>query len=179
MHKNLKYAKTSDVRLSKVDDIDDMLDVFAHGRSIQHKSGNYHQWASTYPDTKLIKDDISKGISYVFVDNNKIYGSFMFLDGHDPSYDYIEDGKWLNEEPYGVIHRIASNETHKAVLHAAIDYAKKSLLKNHNKINLRIDTHKDNVIMKHLLEKERFKYVGIVYIDGVLKREAFHFVESC
>jgi hypothetical protein len=29
--------------------------------------------------------------------------------GKDPTYAVIENGNWLNDEPYGVIHRIASN----------------------------------------------------------------------
>ncbi len=34
--------------------------------------------------------------------------SFAFILGEDPTYQQI-DGAWLNDQPYGTIHRIAGN----------------------------------------------------------------------
>jgi hypothetical protein len=31
--------------------------------------------------------------------------TFCFWQGKDDTYDYIENGKWLNDKPYGVVHR--------------------------------------------------------------------------
>ena len=39
--------------------------------------------------------------------------------------------------------------------------------------NIRIDTHRDNVIMRHLLEKHGFKYCGIIYLENGDERLAY------
>ena len=35
--------------------------------------------------------------------------------GDDPTYQQIYEGTWLNNEPYGVIHRLATNGKQKGV----------------------------------------------------------------
>ncbi len=39
--------------------------------------------------------------------------------------------------------------------------------------NLKIDTHRDNKIMQHLLEKNGFKYCGIINTDDGTERMAY------
>ena len=39
--------------------------------------------------------------------------------------------------------------------------------------NLRIDTHRDNRIMRHCIEKTGFKYCGIIYLENGDERLAF------
>lgn len=82
---------------------------------------------------------------------------FALILGEDVTYKYIE-GKWLNNFPYGTIHRIASKQKVKGILRAAVSYG--SRYTN----NIRIDTHKDNKVMQHLLEKLQFRKCGIIYL---------------
>lgn len=160
-------AKINHIRKSRLDDIDRILEIIEIGKQTQIANDNLHQWCDEPPVKGKIEEDIRLGRSYVLDDGN-IYGTFMFDNKPDPSYANIEDGNWLNDEAYGVIHRIASDTTHKGVLHAAIEYVKQTCS------NVRMDTHPDNTIMKHLLIKEGFVPVGIVYINGTLRREAYH-----
>ncbi|MBR1526072.1 MAG: hypothetical protein IJ640_05360 [Prevotella sp.] len=39
--------------------------------------------------------------------------------------------------------------------------------------NIRIDTHRDNRIMQHLMQKEGFTYCGIIYLDNGDERLAY------
>ena len=39
--------------------------------------------------------------------------------------------------------------------------------------NIRIDTHKDNLIMQHNIEKHGFTYCGIIYLASGDKRMAY------
>lgn len=57
---------------------------------------------------RLLRRDIAEGISHVVVSDNKIVGTFVFIIGDEPTYSEIE-GEWINDEPYGTIHRIASD----------------------------------------------------------------------
>ena len=56
----------------------------------------------------MIESDIYKNISYLCVDEGKIVGTFVYFEGIEPDYAEIHDGQWLNDEPYGVVHRVAS-----------------------------------------------------------------------
>lgn len=132
------------------------------------ETGNPHQWKDISPTEEQVKEDIKRQNCYLIVDdNNHIFGVFALLFEDDPTYTYIE-GKWLNDEKYGVIHRIASSLERKEVLKTAIDYA----FSNTN--NVRIDTHKDNHIMQHLLEKYGFQKCGIIYLLNGETRIAYH-----
>lgn len=70
----------------------------------------------------------------------------------DPDYQVIE-GAWLNEEPYGVVHRITSDGTVKGAASACLTWAFGQCG------NLKIDTHRDNVVMQNMLKKMVFNPV--------------------
>ena len=54
--------------------------------------------------------------------------------------DYKEiNGKWLNEEPYGVVHRVASTGIVRGAASFCLDWAYAQTQ------NLRMDTYSDNI----------------------------------
>ena len=84
----------------------------------------------------------------------------------EPTYDYIE-GAWLTDEPYGVIHRIASYPDVHGVFSAIIDFAAARYP------HLRIDTHRDNRIMQHVITAAGFTYCGIIWLPDGTERLAY------
>lgn len=146
------------IRKSNPEDFDEIQRVYAYARQFMRETGNPNQWKNTSLATELILGDIENGTGYVVVQDGKICGVFAFLLGEDPTYGYIEDGQWLSDEPYGTIHRIASDGTIKGIVKIASDYAEKTIK------NLRFDTHEDNKIMQHVLEKNGFSRCGIIYL---------------
>ena len=159
------------IRKSELKDIPEMLKVFAVAVQTMRNNGNLEQWIN-YPPDGLLEDDIRAGKSYVLEAEGEIVGTFFFSLEEDPTYLVIDDGAWLNDAPYGVIHRIASNATRRGVLETAINYCAQF------STNLRIDTHKDNTIMQHLLEKYGFQKCGIIYVQDAVSnhspRLAYH-----
>ena len=93
-------------------------------------------------------------------------GYFALLPSPEPTYDHIA-GTWLTDEPYGVIHRIASYPGVHGIFSAVIDYAAQRYA------HLRIDTHRDNRIMRHLIEKHGFTYCGIIGLPDGTERLAY------
>ena len=75
-------------------------------------------------------------------------------------------------EPYVTIHRIASDQTIRGIFHVAMEECKKYAN------NIRIDTHKDNVVMQWALEKYDFQHCGVIYLANGEPREAFQWVNS-
>jgi hypothetical protein len=131
------------------------------------KNGNPTQWGDSRPTVESIKADIEKRNSFLVIEDNEICGVFAFIIGDDPTYAIIENGNWLNDKPYGVIHRVASN----GKCHGIMDF-----ILNHCEAqigNIRIDTHKDNVIMQHILEIHHYTKCGIIYTDDGTQRIAY------
>ena len=42
-------------------------------------------------------------------DETGIHGVFALFEGAEPTYAHIEEGEWLNDEPYVTIHRLAGD----------------------------------------------------------------------
>ena len=77
----------------------------------------------------------------------------------------------LNDAPYAAIHRVASAGKRKGVLQECLDYCSAK----HQ--NLRIDTHFDNKIMQHLLEKYGFHRCGTIYLENGDPRIAYQLIK--
>lgn len=154
------------IRKTKLVDLDELKLVFDYARNTMRENGNPTQWGSDRPGINLIINDINNGESYVVENDGEIVATFACIEGIEPTYIDI-DGKWLNDDEYLTIHRIASNGKVKGIFDFVIDYVSKK-----NK-DIRIDTHADNNIMKHLIEKNGFIECGIIVVDDGTKRIAY------
>lgn len=155
------------IRKATVTDMDQLMQVYANARKIMRENGNPNQWGDDKPPKETLVEDIKKQNLYVVEVDGHVAGAFAFILGEDPTYGYIE-GQWLNEEAYGTIHRIGSAGIAKGILEQCLDYCQKFT------DNLRIDTHEDNKIMQHLVEKLGFQKCGIIYLEDGQPRLAYH-----
>jgi len=103
------------IRKAALGDIDIIMSIYDYARSFMKEQGNPDQWGDDYPERVLIEDDISQEKLYVCIDEEKVVGVFYYAQEEDPTYEVIKGGAWLNSEPYGVIHRIASAEGSRGV----------------------------------------------------------------
>lgn len=94
---------------SKMEEIDIILEIYEYARGFMRLNGNPNQWKDSDPSVDLIIEDIESDNSYVIEEGNRIVGVFSFIIGNDSSYQYIENGSWLNGDVYGTIHRIVSD----------------------------------------------------------------------
>lgn len=155
------------IRKSTVEDIPAMQAVFAYAREFMAKNGNPNQWKDGYPSDEFLQNDIASGDSYVCLQGGKIVATFLLRGGDDPTYAVIYDGAWLNDNPYATIHRIASNGEVKGIFMTVVEYA----LSHYS--TLRIDTHRDNVVMQKAILKAGFKYCGIIHCWNGEERLAY------
>jgi len=159
------------IRNAEQNDMEAIMSIYDAGRSLMRATGNAAQWVNGYPSRTLVEGDIAKGNCYVIEgDDGLAHAVFAFITGADPTYAVIEDGTWLNDEPYGAIHRIASD----GVLHGVLGEAVAFALERTG--NLRIDTHEDNVPMQGALAKAGFARCGIIYCEDGTPRIAFHLI---
>lgn len=157
------------IRKTRIEEIDCLTDIFDQGRHIMRKSGNLKQWTGGYPAKELIQKDIESGNSYVCLNEKEcVIGTFTFIPGKDPTYTHIYEGQWLdNERPYATIHRLAGTESSHGVADACLEWCYTQIQ------NLRADTHRDNHIMQHILQKHGFQYCGIIYLQNGDERLAY------
>ena len=156
------------IRKAQLKDMVSILRIYEIAREYMRQSGNPNQWGTTKPGKEILEDDISKGQLYVGTkDDEQIHFVFAFILGKDPTYSYIENGKWLSDDPYGTIHRIASDGTVPGVVKAAVEFGKTIVS------SIRIDTHEDNKTMRHVVKKLGFTECGIIYIDDGTPRIAY------
>ncbi len=157
------------IRKATLNDIDVILAVYSEAKKFMQKTGNPNQWNSAYPQRQLIVNDIENQKSYVICDDmNNVHAVFYFSIGEDPTYKVIKKGNWLNDKPYGVIHRIASDGVLHGVLKECVNYCKNF------STDIRIDTHHDNKVMQHTLEKLGFVRCGIINLLNGEERIAYH-----
>lgn len=151
------------IRKSSFQDLDRIMEIYAHARQFMAEHGNPNQWGPTnWPPETLIRKDIAEGSGYVCLDDTgNIIGTFFFTCGEDvePTYREITDGAWLDGSPYGVVHRIASDGSGKGIGTFCINWAYEQCR------HLRIDTHGDNTVMQNLVRKLGFVHCGTIYVE--------------
>lgn len=154
------------VRKADYNDFEAIMDIYRHAQSFMQKNGNPDQWGNFYPPAHLIKKDISTKM-YVCTENGEILCVFYYAQESDPDYSTIENGAWLCDKPYGVVHRVASSHKVKGAAKFSLNWAYEQCK------NLRIDTHEDNTPMQSLLKSLGFSYCGIIRLSDGEKRLAF------
>lgn len=150
------------IRHSTEDDLEQIMKIYEYARGFMAEHGNPNQWGPTnWPPKELIHSDIAAGNSYVCVCEDEIVGTFFFVQGKDiePTYRMIEDGAWLDDSSYGVIHRLAGNGSVNGIGSSCIEWAFRQCG------HLRVDTHGDNRVMQNLLKKNGFVHCGIIHVE--------------
>ncbi|MCI6855492.1 MAG: N-acetyltransferase [Firmicutes bacterium] len=183
------------IRKAELAELDEIMKIFDIARQYMRENGNMNQWINGYPSRELITEDIEAGQLFVCIENDtivdsdcfssgiddckgtddgqqydgKIHGVFAFILGDDPTYHVIEGGSWLNDEPYGTIHRMASDGVISGILEKTMPFCL-SLTDN-----VRIDTHADNEPMLRAVKRYGFSHCGVIYVADGSPREAFHY----
>ena len=157
------------IRKATYEDIPVLMRLFESAKGIMRASGNLHQWGVGYPSQEVVCHDVEQGVCYVATDgtDGEIEATMAFIPGPDSTYSYIEGGAWLNDNPYYVIHRIAVAKPGKGYARQLLDWA------FGRAGTVRIDTHRDNVIMHHILRKYGFEYCGVIYLANGDARDAY------
>ena len=132
-------------------------------RAYQRAQG-FVQWTDTTPNHDTLAADIGVGKGYLFYEGNTPIG-YVYIDfTGEPAYAHLTEGAWRCAEPYAAVHRVAFGTAARGKgasrhLFACI----KALAANHELKVLRIDTHRDNKLMQHVLAREGFVQCGVVH----------------
>lgn len=160
-------------RKSKIEDIPMMMEIIKQAQNY-FKSKDIDQWQDGYPNEENLREDIIQGESYVMLLDDKIVATAVISFRGESTYNEIYRGNWLSDREYAVVHRVAVNDDYKGqgLSHKIIEFSQKKC-KELGYSSIKIDTHKDNFVMRSLLEKNGFKYCGIILLEDGAERVAY------
>ena len=156
-----------DIRRAAPADVPAILEIFRIAKAYMAAHGNAGQWGGDYPGLPELLPDIARGHSYVLTDGGVIVGTFSFIIGDEPTYRVLLNGHWHADRPYGTIHRLGSDGTHRGVFAETAAWAARQCP------HLRADTHAANLTMRHCMERAGFVYCGVIYVADGTPRVAY------
>ncbi len=136
----------------------------------QRRQDGSQQWQDGYPNPQTVENDINNGYGFVLTENEKIIAYSAIIFDIEPAYTDIE-GKWLTNEDYVVIHRVAtSNEVKGKGIATELFKMIEDVAKENNVFSIKVDTNFDNVPMLKILDRLGYTYCGEVYFRGSARR---------
>ena len=172
----VEVKKLMNFRKSTFDDVDRILEIIEKAK-IELKKLGLDQWQNSYPNREVVENDIKNEFSYVLEEiakkdnksenqiSKKIIGTIVLSPEMEEAYSKIE-GKWITNDDYIVIHRLAvdSEVKNKGIATKILEFSEKECIKN-KILSIKTDTHENNEPMKKFLEKNGFSYCGVIYLD--------------
>ena len=154
------------IRLATAQDMPELQRIFAYARQAMRDAGNPDQWGDNNPEPETTEADIAREECYVIESDGEVHATFAFVLGDDPTYAQI-DGAWLNDKPYGTLHRVASDGRIRGVFEKAVDFG-------FGKIDvIRVDTHELNAPMRRVIDRAGFTYCGTIICHNGTPRRAY------
>ena len=154
-------------RKASAEDEDALMAIIDEAKAYFHRQG-IDQWQKGYPNRETLRADRQSGAGWVLVRDGIPVAYSAVIFGVEPTYRVLENGAWLREGPYVVVHRTCVREDRKGQGLAGRLLGKVADMAWANGVrDLRIDTHMDNRSMRHMLEKNGFSARGIIHLaDG-------------
>ena len=151
------------LRKAKADELDLVLSIIEDGKQ-QLADAGIDQWQNDYPNKDTIKADIDAGRAVIYnSDDHETLGVASVVLAPDHAYDTLQ-GDWLvHTDKYVTVHRVAIFSHHQGKGYASKLFQDlfAYIANNHPESeSIRIDTHKDNAKMQHLIEKNGVQKVG-------------------
>lgn len=158
-----------EIRLARPEELAEIMKLYEYAKELMRQTGNPNQWDAAYPSAEIIAEDIRREQCYLCTEGEELLAVFAFILGEDPTYRVIENGHWTMEAPYGTIHRIASGGKVRGVADRCYEFCRQQIG------YIRVDTHRDNRLMRRSLEKNGFRECGIIYVRGESPRIAYDY----
>jgi GNAT superfamily N-acetyltransferase len=136
-----------------------------------HGSG---QWQGKEPSLKTIENDILQQRYYLLFENHQPCGGAALMN-HDSAYDQLLEGRWMNEDPYMVVHRffIAPMHQGRHLSKILLNELEANVRRQHVH-NIRLDTHALNLPMRGLLHRQGYLEVGKAWLSQAGERLVYH-----
>ncbi|WP_072499549.1 GNAT family N-acetyltransferase [Olsenella phocaeensis] len=158
------------IRTAEVHELDDVMHALESSRSFMRARGN-PQWERSFPTRAELTSELSRGTLMVCEEEGEgVVGCFVLAPGPDPCYLRIDDGDWLDDGPYFVVHRFATLRQGNGVGSFMMAWLCETA------DSLRMDTHELNLPMQGLLERHGFRRCGVICLSNGEERLAYQYL---
>lgn len=133
------------------------------------------QWQDGYPSELIMRADIETGAAYVLQGPDQaVCAIASIVYTGEPTYETIVSGAWAAGEPYACLHRVAVHPAFRGKGGAArlMAEAEASIRAYGGMQSIRVDTHRENLPMRRMLEKCGFSVRGVIYLEDGAERIA-------
>lgn len=136
----------------------------------RRKEDGSKQWQDGYPNLQVVMNDIERGAGYVLTEQDRIIGYCAAFINDEPEYAKIE-GRWLSDDDFVVVHRVAVAESHlgKGLAKRMFEFVEELAVRN-KIFSIKVDTNFDNPAMIKSFERMGYVYCGQVYFRGSARR---------
>lgn len=158
---------TSEFTLRKATDKDKdrIWEILQQAIELRKRDGS-DQWQDGYPNVEVVQHDIDQGCGYVLLSEGHILVYVAIIFDGEPAYHALQ-GKWLSDQDYVVIHRLAVAQDIKTKGTATILMKEVEALAVARQVySIKVDTNYDNKGMLRIFEKLGYQYCGEVYFRG-------------
>ena len=162
------------IREATYSDIEGLVALYDSARAYFAANG-IDQWQVGGPDFDTAFGDVEDGICYVVVDDEgRLEATFVCDFSGEPAYDKLMGGEWLCEREYATLHRVAVAEEFKGrgIGGEMIAFIEQRC-REYGVEAIRGDTHRDNLPMQRMLEKNGFVLRGKVTYTVAGERLAY------
>jgi GNAT superfamily N-acetyltransferase len=156
------------LRLAIIEELDTIWGIIQDAIEQRKKDGS-DQWQNGYPNKQTLIDDIQNGYGYVLIEDDIIVAYSAIIFGIEPNYIDIK-GKWLSDDKYVAVHRVATSEKYKGKgIATQLFNLIEELSINNNTYSIKVDTNFDNAAMLRILEKLSYTYCGEIFFSGATR----------
>lgn len=155
-------------RPARLADADAIMAIIEGAREYLKEQG-IDQWQDGYPGRERIVADIEGGLAHLLCRNKKNVVYAALTTDAEPDYADITEGHWAGDAPYATLHRLACLPA------ARCDGATGAMLGHLETVAraagrrwIRTDTHRGNQPMRAFLEKNGFKFRGIIHLSPLV-----------
>lgn len=147
-----------DLRKATIEDVSEVMRVFAQARRAQRLAG-FRQWEDGYPSTDVLMSDINSAIGFILDDSGKTAG-YVAIASDDREYNRYPE-LWNIDKTYAVFHRIALSDDYRGrkLSGELFDLAESQAIQTGADF-VRIDTGLENRPMQHILSKRGYINLG-------------------
>lgn len=173
--KRLKLTEPVLCRPAEEADLDAIMLILRQAKNYMKKH-RLNQWLGDYPSEDFIREDMARRAAYVMTYGGRVAAYFALMEGEDPTYAVITDGKWRWDGPYCTVHRAAVGAEYRgSAMARELMRAAEALALEKGVFCLRADTHRHNEPCKAMLRAAGFTYRGNIRCDteGDPRRQAF------
>lgn len=153
-------------RPAVMEDLDAIVSISKDARAVLKKRG-VDQWQGDYPTADDFISDINGGFGRIILHGDEPAAYYSIFPYEPPEYAEITDGKWTEGLAACTVHRVCAAAKYRGT--GITSFLCRCIDEQCAEAGLRcirMDTHRKNKAMQHMLTEHGYRYRGNILVDS-------------